>query len=244
MKLASKFSVFAMGLAIATATHPASAMPMLPMPGSTVECPAITGLDSTLLGCRFNQVNAIQAIESDGQWASLQESEAAEEMIAALIGPPMGNLDGVAAIGSDIDSLVATLLGEEVGFSDAVAELAEAEVTDGITTDTTSLISSSGGGGAFYGGAHGMMGGHAIIAGGHASHFSNHSTGIITPQIVTPQIVTPHVFPAPAPKFDGEVISGDTGASTPLPSGVWAGMVLLGALGTAHKVRSSRKELA
>ena len=240
MKLASKFSVFAMGLAIATATHPASAMPMLPIAGSTVECPAITGLDSTLLGCRFNQINTIQAIESDPQWALLQESEAAEEMIAALIGPSMSNLDGVAAMGGDIDSLVAALLGEEAGFSDAVAELAGTDANDGITTDTTSLISSSGGGGAFYGGAHGMMGGHAIIAGGHASHF----TSPVTPHIVMPQIVTPHVFPAPAPRFDGEVISGDTGASTPLPSGVWAGMVLLGALGTAHKVRTSRKELA
>ena len=240
MKLASKFSVFAMGFAIATASHSASAMPVLRMSETLAafnaegsESPVIAGLDSTLLGCRFNQINTIQAVESDGQVAMLAESEAAELMLESLVGLPVNGVEGVAA--ANIDTLVAELLGDEANFSDALAELADAEVADGITSDTTNLT-SSGGGGAFYGGAKNFMGGKAIIAGGHASHFSKPA--------YQGTIVTPHVVPAPAPQFDGTVISGDTGAAAPLPSGALAGMILLGALGTAHKARSLRKVLA
>lgn len=234
MKWASKFSVFAMGLAVATATHPAGAMPVLQIEGSTpvcVEAPVVAGLDSSFLGSLFNQIKTVQSIESGENVAMLQEAEAAEEMIASLIGLPINGLEGVALNEADLDAAIANLLGEEASFSDAVAELGNTDATDGVTGDTTALISSSGGG-AFYGGSNACMGGKAIIAGGHANHYSNHSGGIVTPHIV---------FPAPAPGFNGEIISG---ATTPLPPGALAGMVLIGALGTAHKVRSTRKVLA
>lgn len=240
MKWASKFSVFAMGLAVATATHPAAAMPVLKIAGSTpvcVDAPVVAGLDSTLLGCRFNQINIVPSIEaadadeSNESVAMLQEAEAAEEMIASLIGLQVNGLEGVALNEAELDAAIASLLGEEAGFSDAVAELGTTDATDGVTSDTTALISTSGGG-AFYGGSNACMGGKAIIAGGHANHYSNHSRGIVKPHIV---------YPAPAPGFNGEIISG---ATTPLPPGALAGMVLIGALGTAHKVRSTRKVLA
>ena len=147
---------------------------------------------------------------------------------------PTNGLDAVALNDADLDSAIAGLLGEEASFSDSVAELNATEVADGVTSDTTELISSSGGG-AFYAGSSACMGGKAIIASGHANHYSNHQGGTVTPHIV---------YPPAAPGFDGKIISGNGGASTPLPSGALAGMVLIGALGTAHKVRNLRKVLA
>ena len=237
MKWASKFSVFAMGLAVASATQSAYAKPVLQTEISTsvcVDAPVIAGLDSTVLGCLFNQFNIVRAIESIDSVAMLQEVEAAEAMLASLVAMPTNGLDAVALNDADLDSAIAGLLGEEASFSDSVAELNATEVADGVTSDTTELISSSGGS-AFYGGSNACMGGKAIIASGHANHYSNHQGGTVTPHIV---------YPPAAPGFDGKIISGNGGASTPLPSGALAGMVLIGALGTAHKVRNLRKVLA
>ena len=233
MKLAAKFKLFALGLAVTTATSSVSAMPILRNSGSEMSLMTI---------CELNVLNGVDASLCDTlktENVLLLQAKAAQDMIADLVGLPMLGIDGIDATdmvaqNTDLNALVASILGNDgVDSDEALSELADA-----VDADTMYLLGTHGsGGGATYGGAHANLRGGAPIGNtGHASHKSIHGGGgFVSPSVVVPTIIS----------NDGTAISGNTtGSTVPLPSGALAGLVLLGTLGGVYKLRSSREVVA
>ena len=186
-----------------------------------------------ITACDLDVVNALtlaldEAIDATG--SMLLEGQAAQDMIAALLGVPMLGLDSLAAVdelasSGDVNSTLAALLQGENALGDALAALGNTEVAEGITGDTTNMLGSSGsGGGAWYGGAN-WFGGANMGLVSNNKHYGGTAGGGTASHSSKAKHHAAHAAAA---------------AAVPLPSGAWAGILMLAVVIAAHKARIIR----